>query len=339
MIRNKWLLIVFVLLAVATGWYFFSKGSGSKSTLGWDRNFKVKNEEEIYKIFIARRDSITTTLERQGDHWIVNGKYTARPNAMHNILETVTKLELKFVPPNAAIDNIVREMASRGIKVEVYGKSGKLFKGYYVGGVTADARGTYMLMDGSEQPMVMGLPNMDGQIRTRYDMVGDDWRDRTVFGYQPEEIQAVSIEYPANKNKSFKLHREGDGYVVEPFYDNQLRIDRPVDKSSVEAFFFNFESLVAENFINDQPNKEELNKLLPFTIVSVTGKNGNERKVKFTPKLRINAATGDVKTEIVERYYLFVNNGDLMLGQQRVFQKIFWPYDAFFQAPASKVKG
>ncbi|GAB4257796.1 MAG: hypothetical protein Kow0027_25150 [Saprospiraceae bacterium] len=337
--RNKWLLIIFVLLALATGWYFYGKGGPTESTLGWDRNFKVENEDEIYKIFIARRDSITTTLERQGDHWIINGKYKARPNAMHNILEAVTKLELQYVPPKAAYDNIVREMAARGIKVEVYGKSGKLLKSYYVGGVTADARGTYMLMEGSEQPMVMGLHNMEGQIRTRYDMVGDDWRDRTVFGYKADDIQAVSIEYPTNKNKSFKLRREGNDYVVEPFYENQLRIDQPVDKASVEAFLYNFESLIAENFINDQPNKEELNELLPFAIVSVTDKDGNERKVKFTPKHRINAATGERKTDIVERYYLFLNDGDLMLGQHRVFQKIFWPYDAFFLPPSAKVKG
>ena len=336
--RNKWLLIIFVLLALATGWYFYGKGGATESTLGWDRNFKVENEDEIYKIFIARRDSITTTLERQGDHWIVNGKYKARPNAMHNILEAVTMLELKYVPAKAAYDNIVREMAARGIKVEVYGKSGKLLKSYYVGGVTADARGTYMMMDGSEQPMVMGLPNMDGQIRTRYDMVGDDWRDRTVFGYQADEIQAVSIEYPTNRNKSFKLRREGNDFVVEPFYENQLRINQPVDKAGVEAFLYNFESLIAENFINDQPNKEELNELLPFAVVSVTDKDRNERKVKFTPKYRLNAATGERTTDIVERYYLFVNNGELMLGQHRVFKKIFWAYDAFFLPPSAKVK-
>lgn len=337
--RNKWLIITFALLLLATAWYFLQQHRSSKSTLGWDRNFKVEKEEEIYKIFLARRDSFTTTLERQGNHWVVNGKYKARPNAMHNILEAVTKLELKYVPPKAAYQNIIREMAARGIKVELYDKAGKLLKSYYVGGVTADARGTYMLMEGSEQPMVMGLPNMDGQIRTRYEMVGDDWRDRTVFGYKADDIQAVSIEYPTNRSQSFKLERTDNGFVVQPFYDNQLRINQPLDKASVEAFLVNFENLVAENFINDQPNKEELDKLLPFAIVSVTDKTGTERKVKFTPKYRINAATGDRKTDIVERYYLFVNNGDLMLGQHRVFGRIFWAYSAFFQAPAAKVKG
>ncbi len=337
--QNKWLLILFVLLALATGWYFFGKAGDGKSTLGWDRNFKVENEDEIYKIFIARRDSITTTLERQGDHWIYNGKYKARPNAMHNVLEAITKLELKYVPPRAAYDNIIREMAARGIKVEVYNKAGKLLKSYYVGGVTADARGTYMLMEGSEQPMVMGLPNMDGQIRTRYDMVGDEWRDRTVFGYDADDIQAVSIAYPTNRNKSFKLKRQGDGFVVEPFYDNQLRINRPVDKGSAEAFLYGFESLMAESFINDQPNKEELNQLLPFAVVSVTDKKGNEYQVKFIPRHRLNAATGEPTTDIVERYYLFDNHGELLLGQHRVFKKIFWPYEAFFEPPGTQVKG
>jgi len=330
--KNYWLIIIFLLFGGLTTWYFLDGKSGtSSSNLGWDRNFKVEDPGEIQKIFIAKRNGITTTLERQGDHWMVNGTYKASPNVMENLLKTMTQLELKYVPPAAAISNIVSELGARGIKVEIFNKAGEKIKAYYVGGVTADARGTYMIQEGSEQPMVMALPMMDGQIRTRYDLTGDSWRDKTVFSYQPKDIGAVSIEYPMQRNKSFKLKRVGNSFEVTPFYDNTPVINRPVDKSSVEAFLMGFKSLVAENFVNESTKKDSLSQLVPFSVISVTNSKGEQRIASLTQMYRIDTATGERKADIVERYHAFLNSGDLMLVQHRVFQKIFWPYEAFFQ--------
>lgn len=335
MSSKRLLILTFLVLAAATSWYLLSGTEKTKSTLGWDRNFRVE-ENQIYKIFIARRDTITTTLERNGDHWIFNGTHRARPNAMHNILEAITLLELRYVPSQAEADNAVSELAARGIKVEIFDKKGERLKSYYAGGVTADARGTYMIQDGSEQVMVMGLPNMDGQIRTRYAMVGDDWRDRTVFHYEPEDIQSVHIEYPANRNKSFRLNRTGNTFQVKPFFENQLTIDSPVDPSSVQAFLYSFKRCIAEDFINDQPGRDSIQQLTPFAVVAVTGINGEEKIAAFIPRFRINAADGMRKSDEVERYFVPLNTGDLMLCQQRVFGKIFWAYDAFFQKKTTR---
>ncbi|GIV30759.1 MAG: hypothetical protein KatS3mg029_0110 [Saprospiraceae bacterium] len=338
--KYRLLIALFIILAIATGWYLLSERNAPASNLGWDRQFAVEDEDEIYKIFIARRDSITTVLERKGDHWIVNGRYKARPNAMHNILEAITQVELKYVPPRAALDNIVREMAARGIKVEIYNKAGKKIKSYYVGGVTADARGTYMLMEGSEQPMVVGLPNLDGQIRTRYDMVGDDWRDRTVFDYDPDDIQAVSIEYPLHRKHSFRLQRKGSSFEVKPFYPDQIPVDQPVDKASCEAFLYNFQDLIAENFDNKNPRRDSIvQNRIPFAIVSVTDREGETFSASFIPFWRANAASGGRTADEVERYFLDTSTGDFMVVQHGVFKKIFWSYEAFFEKPPSQVKG
>jgi hypothetical protein len=335
--KNYWLIIIFLLLGGLTTWYLMDgKNETSSSNFGWDRDFKVEDPGEIQKIFIAKRDGTTTTLERRRDHWMVNGTYKASPNVMENLLETVTQLELKYVPPAAAIGNIVREMGARGIKVEIFNKAGKKIKAYYVGGVTADARGTHMIQEGSEQPMVMALPSMDGQIRTRYGLTGDSWRDRTVFGYRPGDIDAVSIEYPMQRNKSFKLKRVGRDFEVAPFYDNTPVIDRPVDKASVEAFLTGFKSLVAENFVNESTKKDSLSQLIPFSVISVTDTKGEQRIASLTQMYRIDAATGERKTDFIERYHAFLNSGDLMLVQHRVFQKIFWPYESFFQKKTGK---
>ncbi len=335
--KNYWLIAIFLLLGGATVWYYLGGNDTSKSNLGWDRLFKVA-EADIQKIFIAKRTGETTTIERDGNSWKVNGQWKASKNAMENLLEAVTNLELQSVPPPAAIEGVVKELASRGIKVEVYGNRGKLLKAYYIGGVTADARGTYAIMDGSEQPMVLQIPQMEGQIRTRYDLVGDDWRDRNVFSYQPEDIAAVSVEYPQQRNKSFKLKRNGNDWDIKPFYDNVPAITQPVSKGRVEGFLVGFGGLMAESFSNQYSQKDSIRQMMPFSVISVTDMKGIERIAAFYPTYRQDKYTGERRSEVVERYFADVNTGDWLLTQHRVFEKVFWPYEAFFEKPGMPVK-
>ncbi len=337
--NNRILLVIFILLGTASAWYLYRNLQGSDTALGWDRKFKVENPEEIGKIFLAKRTGETTTIERNGNEWKVNGRYKASPNAVENLLEAVTQVELKFVPPVKAVENFGRELAARGIKVEVYDRRNRLLKAYYVGGVTQDARGTVMLMENSDQPMVVEIPQMEGQIRTRYDLTGDKWRDRTVFGYQdPDRIRQVSVAYPQQRNKSFVLDKEAGRYSVRPFYDNVPPLDRPVSPASAEAYLFQFRSLMAEAFENNMTGKDSIRQTVPFAVISVTDDQGSVRTATLFPTYRNDAFSGERPTDIVERYYADLNTGDWMLVQHHVFQKIFWPYESLLEPPGNDLK-
>ncbi len=337
--KNYLLLLIFLLLGGGTAWYLFLKDEKKASTtLGWDRKFAVENIDEVHKVFIAKRSGETTTLTRSEDHWVVNGQHKASDNAVENVLEVLSDVTLKYVPPHTALKNIVREMAARGIKVEVYDKKGEQLKAFYIGGVTADARGTYFIMENSEQPMAVEIPQMEGQLRTRFDITGDFWRDRTVFNYQPEEIAAVSIEYPKQRNKSFRLKRQGNDFEVKPFYDNVKPIQHPVQNGRVEGFLVGFENRMAESFDQEYAFKDSVRATIPFSIVTMTDTEGEERRATFFPYYRINAVTGERYTDIVERYFTEVNDEDWLLTQHRVFKDIFWSYESFFEPIGVEVK-
>lgn len=337
--KNYLLIIVFLLLGGGTAYHFLTKNNKtSKTTLGWDRKFAVDDANDIHKIFIAKRTGVTSTLERNGDHWLYNGQWKANPNSVKNLMEVLTTVTLKFVPPKAAIDNIVRDMASRGIKVEVYDKKGNKLKAFYVGDIGADGESTYMIMENSEQPMAVTLPHMTGHVRPRFEISGDQWRDKALFSYKPEEIKSVSIEYPKQRNKSFLLERKGNDFEVKPFYENVPAINRDVAKGRVEGFLVGFERLVAENYVNDYEHKDSIRNMIPFSIISVTDMDDNKKAAAFYQSYKINTATGERSADIVERYHADVSNGDWMLVQHRVFEKVFWPYEAFFEPAGQAVK-
>lgn len=337
--KNYLLPIIFLVLGAATAWYLSSdRKETASSTLGWDRKFAVDDINKVHKVFIAKRTGEITTLTRNGDHWLFNGMHKVSPNAIENVLEVVGDVTLKYVPPKAATDHIVKEMAARGIKVEVYGKGDELLKAYYIGGVNADARATFFIMEGSEQPMAVEIPQMEGQVRTRFDITGDFWRDRTIFDLQPEEIQSVAIEYPKQRNKSFNLNKKGNGFEVSPFYNNVQPLSGTVENGRVEGFFVNFEKRIAESFDSEYAFKDSVRATIPFSIVTVTDTKGASKKVTFYPYYKRDSKTGVRYTDVVERYFVEVNEEDWLLTQHRVFEGIFWAYQSFFEPVGQQVK-
>ncbi|MCB9082255.1 MAG: DUF4340 domain-containing protein [Lewinellaceae bacterium] len=329
------LLVFLVLGGLAVYWWLASPDTSS--SLGKDRLFKVEQPEKIAKIFLAHRDGTTVTLEKKKNQWIYDGKWPARPNAIENLLDALTRIQIKYQPPRAAVANMVTDLATQGIKVEVYDVRDRLLKAYYVGGATADERGTYLIMEGAEQPYVGELAGWEGNLRFRFNLRGDDWRDKTIFAVQPKDIKRVTIEYPKQRNQSFRLERSPAGDRVTPFYELSEPSKLPLQAGRVEAFLIGFESLVAEAFENDHPRRDSLQQQVPFSVITLTHRNDSVQTVKLYPiypELQIDPKTGKaLPSGGVERYLATTDSGDIFLVQDRVFNKILWAYAFFFTPP------
>ncbi|MBK7871403.1 MAG: DUF4340 domain-containing protein [Saprospiraceae bacterium] len=327
------LLISFALFGSVTAWYLLTQQDDKTTLLAKDQRFSIEDSENIYKIFIASKKGEKTTLERKENYWLYNGEYKARPNAIENLLDAITRVQVKYKPPTAAVDNMVKDLATNGLKVELYNNNNKLLKTYYVGGSTADERGTYMIMEGSNQPYVTYIPSWEGNIRFRYNLTGEDWRDKTIFTYKQDDIQSVSIEYPKQRNQSFRLERSGNGFEIKPFYETTPIVNQPISEGKVEAFLEGFKSLGAEAFENENPRRDSILKLMPFSIIKISSKDGDSTTVRLFPIIPEYdpAVTRLPNADAVERYFLDWNGQDFMLIQHRVFSKILWGYDFFFE--------
>lgn len=332
------LLVLFFILGGATLWYLFKESSGGASTLGADRAFAVADTTAIHKIFLADREGERVTLERKDGYWLYNGKWKARPTAVRNLLDAVSRVQMLYVPPRAMVDNMVRVLATRGIKVELYGRNGDILKTYYVGGATPDERGTFMMLEGAEQPYVVGIPEWEGNVFFRYNLKGEDWRDRAVFSEDPNRITSVTVEYPKQRNKSFRLEKVDNSFRIEPLFPTTAVIDKPYRKGSAETFLVAFEQLGAEAFENKNSRRDSIRQLIPFSIITVRNDAGEEKWVRLHPILPPGAAL-DIKTGLptrggtIERYFADCSSGDFMLVQDRVFRRILWAYEFFFTNP------
>ncbi|MEM8909456.1 MAG: DUF4340 domain-containing protein, partial [Bacteroidota bacterium] len=239
------------------------------------------------------------------------------------------------------VKTAIESIATVGIKVEIYGKEEEKLKSFYVGGVTSNGTGTYMIMEDSEEPIVMHIPFWEGSLRGRYWELPDAWKDRSIFRHPLEEIQSVSVEYPRQKNRSFVIEKEAEDYTVRPFYDVTPRQTGRILPGSPERYLSGFKSLIAEGFKNESPRRDSVSQLIPFSIVTLTDTNGEVTSARFfpqnviemenTPKSSTPVPLEAMNRGVIERYFADCSSGNFMLVQQRVFGKIFWEYSAFFE--------
>lgn len=331
------LLMLFLLLGGGAIWVMQQGVEEQSSTmLGWDRQFKVEDVKEINKIFLAQRSGKTATLTRNRDHWLVDGKYRALDNGMDNLMRAFKEMQVKYKPADAAIPNVVKDLATQGIKVELYNKEDELIKAFYIGGAPTDERGTYMIMENAEQPYVVHLPTWEGNLRRRFELVGEQWRDKTVFRTKVENIESVSVEYPRQQNHSFILERSNkDQFKVLPYYDFSSKRNEKVSQGIVESYLVGFDKVGAEAFETTNPRRDSVLKTIPFCTITLKKVSGDSTQVQLFPILE-EAQTFDPKsnTEIsypyVERYFASINQSDFMLVQHRVFEELFWGYSFFF---------
>lgn len=334
---NRTVLLSLIVVVLGAGaWWAVRTGNNGEitSVVGADREFAVP-KDQVYKVFIADRKGNKSTLTRTPKGWMYNEKYKARPDAINNLLDAIDQVQMQFKPTEAAVPHMVNSLATNGLKVEIYGKDNNLLKAYYIGGATNDEMGTYIILEGANQPYVAELSAWKGNIRFRYNLTGDDWRDRTVFDQKYDEIASVSLEYPAIQDKSFVIKYNGDAGAVTPFYPFTPPIQRPIRKASMDAYRGNFEKIIAASFNNKHNDKATVSKQVPFAIITVEEKSGERQSLKLYPiypETYTDPKTGTtIQPEEITGYYAVTEAGDFMMMQNQIVEKILWGYDYFFE--------
>lgn len=328
MLKHIKLTSLFVLLSCI----FFGACAGDDTKMmGEDNAFRVKDPNSVTRIFMADRNGGTVKLEKQSDGtWLLNDKWKPRKEAIQSILETLNQIRVRFSINEELRPTVEREMATSGIKVEVYEGSHK--KTFYVGGPTTDQAGSYMCMADAKKIYVAHIANFQGVLTPRFITREADLRDRTFF--DGNGLTEIWVEYPGFKDKSFKLS-VADGQVT-PFYVSSPASSKPLQPQLVRGFLDNLHLVQAEAYIPDSPKRDSIIKTTPFCNVTL---HNNQKKVQtfslYPVPGRIIEGTNERGS--VERYYIWYNQKDFVLSQTVLLKNLFWSYDSFF-SPAKEIE-
>ena len=302
--------IILALLSIFIGISFWSCNSDKKSTIIENNNFAIEDTSIIKKVFIADRSGNTITIKKNDGIWVVNNKYEVRKDAINTLLTTISKLKIKKPVSKSSFNNVIKFMATSGIKVEIYDKQ-NLIKAYTIGSNTSDHLGTYMLMENATKPFVIHIPSFNGFLSPRYGIKGHkidvvNWRSNKIFSLKSEEIENIKFTDLLNIKNSYQLST--NPLILSDYRSKKVNIN----KGSIFKLLNSFEKLNCETY--KVKRKIDFSTQLHELIV-------NSDTLR-TYKLSVGKEKAKEENFTVDRMYATVNNGDLMLIQNYVFNKV-----------------
>lgn len=332
------ILLLAVLLLGGIAWWATSSSSkpASADERAEIRRFGIAEFDQVDKLFIADRKGHKVTLTRGGvSGWLADGR-PANENIMKNVRDAVQNMDIRSLPTEKAKPYMVKDLATNGILIQAFDKEGNKLRGYYLGNGTHDELGTNAIVEGSEEPYVVHLPHFTGNIRQRFTHWDDEWRDKVYFRVEPENIESFSIEYPHQRNKSFKVNRQGDKYIVAPVYETGQQT-RATTRAAVESALTRYEKYYVNRYQNaDEDGKAAVKDILPFATITIKQKGSDAQEMRVYPRYAGNTYTHDPKTGDVqqngglEAYTAYINDGeDWVLLNVETAQPLFVGFDSF----------
>lgn len=338
--KNTLSILVMSILAITT---VFLVSKYQKSTLKEElSDFAVEDTASIDKIFLSDKDGYKLLLERKSTSvWSVNKSFEARPDAIKILLETIKQIRVKAPVGRSSFNNVVKKLAVKSTKVEIYQK-GKLVKTYYVGGTTEDFLGNYMMIENSSAPFIMHIPGFDGYLYPRYYAIPELWRSTALYRYKAQDIATIKFQDFKNPKNSWELLQKDTKITLKNFEGNEIT---QFDTLKGRELLTQFYNVNCEGYVKDiEPErKDSILNSKPKSIFTIISKSGEIKELKCFDK-KILVETYDMNGKLmdldVDRFYGMLNNNkkDLLLIQNFVFDNLMVSVDYFAPNTSNFVK-
>ena len=317
-------------------------------------DFTVRDTASVTRLFFADKSGNQVLLRKTDEGWKVNDKYDAQPAMIDNMLYTLDKMRIKMPVSLASHDNVITRMAGTNTKVEVYQivprinlfnkiklfPHEKLTKVFFIGDVTQDNTGTYVLKEGADKAYIVHIHGFRGFISSRFSTNQEDWRDHKILSRDISDIASLKLEFNNDPQNSFVINEKGRySYEMKRLSDGS-NVD--IDTIRVLNLLTSFGDVRFEAFLSDI-TKERRDSIInsPYLErLSITTKDGKE-DVITTYNMRIDASAfgfteNDWDDDPDHKYAYIKNNDELVMIQEFAFGKLLKPaeyYDKNYVAP------
>ncbi|MES2689465.1 MAG: DUF4340 domain-containing protein [Bacteroidota bacterium] len=325
---NKQVKILLILVVAALAVYFLYTRKPWSSVKGGDETaFAIEDTASITKVFLADGRGSNTLLQRTAKGWTVDDKFAADGRKINMLLETIHDVRLRNPVGQAEYNNVLKTFAASGVKVELYHEE-ELVKTIYVGQMTSDQTGTYMMIDGASAPYVTHIPGFVGYLTPRFLTQPVKWRSRLVFDKSPEELAKIEVVYPGEPSQSFSIENNNGITVLKDAGGNTVQVK---DTNFIKYYVAGFSQLHGEGFdeIYNAARQDSISHMQPYVTVTIYGKDGQKQFVQLHLKAMEKGTkerydeAGNLRTTDNERYFAFANGDkNLLYVQQYNFGRV-----------------
>lgn len=352
--KKNTVLIVIIAVLVIIAAILIGNNRYLSTLRGEAADFTVYDTASVTKLFFADKSGNKVLLQRTPEGWNVNNEFKANQSLVNDMLYTLNRMRIKMPVSIKKSDNIVTQMSSTNTKVEVFQmlprinlfNKIKLFyhekrsKVFYIGGVTQDNNGTYILKEGGDKVYVVHLHGFRGFISSRFTANPTDWREHIIFNENMGDIASLKLELNDDPDNGFIINENGryqfsmnrlNGQPVEFDTLRVLNLMSSFKDVRFESFLYDVDASRRDSIINS-PFQERL---------TLTTKDGKSKSVT-TYRMRINADLFEYNEEDLNnpdfdkminspdhQYALLSENNEFVLIQKFVFGKLLKPADYY----------
>ncbi|MEJ6734831.1 MAG: DUF4340 domain-containing protein [Flavobacteriales bacterium] len=305
---KKSYLLLIALIIVTAILLLNDKKSNVKQEL---RDFAIEDTSSISKIFLADKFGNDITLTRTEKGWVVNDKYSPREDAIKTLLSTIKSIEVNYPVSNSMHNNVIKNLASKAVKIEIFLNDGKKpNKTYYIGSPGPNMIGSFMLLENSSKAFVMYIPGFNGFLAPRYNIDGasinlDLWRDRSFVKLNPKKINSIEIINHDDSTKNYKITKEQESFILQ-----QQESKQNISSEFSNKYFNLFRKVNCEGFMNNFSKKDSIINSKPFHTIKI---NSQENEV-----IEFNTFHKSPKRD----EYLDMNGLKLSYDQDRFFAHV-----------------
>jgi hypothetical protein len=328
---SKQIKILLVLMVAAAAVYFLVVRKPWKSYKGDGTDFAIADTGAITKIFLADPRGSKVLITKQADgSWLADNAVAADITKVNLLLQTMHDIKMRNPLGTNEFNTVIKELTAAGIKVEFY-EGDDLLKIIYVGQMTLDQSGTFMMIDGAEAPFVTHIPGFVGYLTPRFPTNPVKWKSKLIFDTKFDELAKVTVTYPITPAESFSLDNSAATPVLKDASGNVVQADANFLKYYAGSFTQLYAEAYDDNFTAAQ--QDSIFKGDAYCLIKVENKAGKTQELKLHIKgvdLKTKSRYDDQGKELTfdtDKYFAFVNGDKNMVYIQnysfgRVIKKL-----------------
>jgi hypothetical protein len=323
------LILLFVALAGVAFWLW--KSNTGTTLAGPLADFAVPDTAHVSRIFIADKEGKTVDLVRGEHGWTVNG-LPANPIPVNLLLKTFLRVEVRSPVAKSMENNVMKVMASKAKKVEIYEGGSEPSKIWWVGHATQDHFGTFALLEKpdvgkSDVPFVLGMTGFSGILNTRFHTKLDDWRSSVLAQYPDlTKITSVRVEHPAQDSAGYRVTFENDKLALL----NANGTPVPMDTIRVQDLMLHLRDPHFEYHERTitRAQQDSVKNSIPLHVLTITDKDKHSLRIPFFKKAPYAGEKNlemKLLTEDLDRMFAVVDDTALVVVQRYWFDRVV-PY-------------
>jgi hypothetical protein len=330
------LLIIAYITALQSGWFDNSSSENSPQS-----DFAIKDTASIDKFVITKStgEMATLTRNKEGD-WTINGKAKAKPECILLILKTFKNVAVKTRVGVAARNNVVKNIAAYHRKIDIY-QHGELTKTWYIGNPSADRQGSYFLLQTPEygkssEPYLMELSGFHGQLDIRFFTEEPDWKYTGIFTCRADDISEIKMESGENEKEGFTVKCLPERKIE--LLDNLGGKVSKFDTLTVRAYTYLFKKVHYEQAakmlkFNQIDSLKKCKPLFKITVKDIRNVSSSISLYHMGNTAKEKDLEGNLLPFNPERAYGIMPNGEVVVVQFYVFDKLIRPISSFIRKP------